>query len=203
MKAAERQRMIDRHRDSLARHGYSPRTLFWDSRGIQKIRFRVLAEIGVVSGDSLLDVGCGFADLHSWLAANDMAVDYTGLDLSPELIGEAERLHPDATLHCGELFDFDWPECSFDWVLLSGTLNWQLDDDGAYARRVIARMFALCRKGVAFNMLNNRHPEIKARKEFAAFDAEEMLAFCQSIAPASRCRTDYLDHDFTIYMPRG
>jgi len=202
MDKEQRQQLVDRHRASLARHGYSSKALFWESRGVQKTRFRVLTEIGIRSGDSVLDIGCGFGDLEGFLQGQGLTVGYTGIDLSPEIVDRAVELHPDATILAGELFDFDWPPHAFDWVLLSGTLNWQLHDDGAYARRLIARMFELCRKGVAFNMLDARHPDMKAQAEFVAFDPDAMLAFCRNITAECRCRTDYLDHDFTIYMCR-
>ena len=76
------------------------------------------------------------------------------------------------------------------------------DDGGDYARQTIRRMFELCRKGVAFNMLNARHPEMKSLTDLVAFDPDAMLAFCSQITPDSRYRTDYLDNDFTIYMRR-
>ncbi|MDQ6966638.1 MAG: methyltransferase domain-containing protein, partial [Mariprofundaceae bacterium] len=157
MDAAQKQHLIDVHRDSLALYGSTTDALHWASRGQQKLRFRVLADIGVTSGDSLLDVGCGFADLRDWLSSHDMDVDYTGLDLSTGFVAIAAQRHADATLLCGELFDADFALKSFDWVVLSGTLNWQLNDDGAYARRLIARMFEICRFGGAFNMLDARH----------------------------------------------
>ncbi|MDQ6971354.1 MAG: class I SAM-dependent methyltransferase [Mariprofundaceae bacterium] len=202
MDELQRQHLIDLHQQSLALHGYSPHALYWGSRGIQKARFRVLAEIGILAGDSLLDVGCGFADLDSWLSSQRMPVAYTGIDLSPDLIARAEALHPQAELICGELFDFASPSQYFDWVVLSGTLNWELNDDGNYARRVIAGMFALCRQGVAFNMLNSHHPEMRALHDLTTFDPDEIRAFCKTITPDCHCRSDYLDNDFTIYMRR-
>ena len=42
----------------------------------------VLAGIGIASGDSVLDVGCGFAELYSWLESHGLAVVYTGIDVS-------------------------------------------------------------------------------------------------------------------------
>lgn len=202
MDVEQRKELIERHRASLAMFGYSPKALYWTSRGLQKVRFRVIAGIGIAAGDSLLDVGCGFADLQSWLLGHGLQVDYTGIDLSPEIMQGACERHPDAKLLCGELFDFDFAIRSFDWVVLSGTLNWQLNDAGDYARRVIERMFALCRYGVAFNMLNARHREMQALHELVAFEPDEVMAWCRAIAPDCRVRTDYLDNDFTIYMHR-
>ena len=203
MDARQRQFLIDAHRDSLHKHGYSPMTLFWESRGLQWVRFRVLSEIGIGSGDSLLDVGCGFGDLRSWLLAQGIEVEYTGIDLSPDLVEKARTLHARAQFYEGDIFDLEADAQSFDWVLLSGTLNWQLHDDGDYARRVIVRMYELCRKGVAFNMLNAQCWSRKQLFGLVAFDPDLMLDFCRQLTPDCHLRCDYADRDFTIYMRRS
>ena len=197
--AAQRKRIVDRHRDSLTRFGRSPAALYWSSRDIQEIRFRVLCEIGIAAGDSLLDVGCGFADLKAWIERRYGPVDYTGLDLSPHILAAAEQ--PDARLVCGDVFDLQADPQSFDWVLLSGALNEALDDDGCYARMVIARMFSLARRGVAFNLLDARHRSLFGFG-LASFDPQAMLAYCLRLTPHCALRDDYLDNDFTIWMRR-
>lgn len=204
MDAACKQHLIDVHRDAVALHGCTTDALHWASRGEQKVRFRVLAGIGIRGGDSLLDVGCGFADLRDWLRAHAIEVEYTGVDLSPEIVAEAARRHADAAVLCGELFDVDsrFAPKSFDWVVCSGMFNWQLHDDGAYARRVIARMFELCRFGVAFNMLDARSRSMRRLTELVAFDPDTVLEYCGTVAPDSTCLSDYLPGDFTIYMRR-
>ncbi|OIO68063.1 MAG: SAM-dependent methyltransferase [Zetaproteobacteria bacterium CG12_big_fil_rev_8_21_14_0_65_55_1124] len=199
MKKEQRKRIVDRHRDSLLRHGYHPNALYWSSREIQELRFEVLAGIGIKSGDALLDVGCGFGDFKRWFERQGGELKYTGIDLSPDLLAEAEKRHPDAEFLCGDLFDMDFAEQSFDWVILSGALNEQLGDKGKYARRVIKRMFALCRKGVAFNLLDARH--LNAH-DLQSHQPEEMLAWCRGLCPDATLHDAYLKNDFTIHMRR-
>jgi Methyltransferase domain len=195
---AQRRRIVDRHRDSLIRFGRSPNALYWSSREIQELRFRILCDIGIEAGDSLLDVGCGFADLKSWIERWRCPVRYTGIDLSPDILAVAAQEQPDARFVCGDIFDLLAQPASYDWVMLSGALNEALTDGGNYARAVIARMFHLARKGVAFNLLNAR------RALFAfglqRFDPGEMLAYCRSLARDCVLRDGYLDNDFTIWM---
>jgi len=202
MHAAQRQQMIERHQDSLDYFGYAPQALYWGTHEEQLARFMMLAGIGIRSGDSLLDVGCGFADLYRWLSSRDMAVDYTGLDISPEILAKGRELNPALRLVQGELFDFDWEAQSFDWVFLSGTLNWDVGEGSAYARRVIRRMFSLCRFGVAFNLLDIRTLDMTGIGEIVAYQPQKVLAFCESISPDCSLFCDYLEDDFTIYIRR-
>ena len=197
MKEEQRKRIVDRHRDSLTRHGHHPNALYWSSQEIQEIRFRVLAEIGIESGDSVLDVGCGFADFKSWFEGQGKQIEFTGIDISPDLIRVAKEQHPDATLLSGELSDFELE--TFDWVILSGAMNEQLHDEGVYARKMIKRMYELSGKGCAFNMLDARH--INAH-DLQSVDPFEMLEYCKSLCPNAELFDDYLKNDFTIYMYR-
>jgi len=199
MKKEQRKRIVDRHRDSLIRYGYHPNALYWSNRDIQEIRFQTLADIGIASGDSVLDVGCGFADFKCWLSEQGKAVQFTGIDLSPDLIQVARQRHPDAELLCGELSDFDFAPMSFDWVLLSGAMNEQLYDEGDYARRQVVAMFQLCRKGCAFNMLDARH--IKAH-DLQSVDPRVMFDYCHNMCAHTELHDRYLANDFTIYMCR-
>ncbi|MDX8382532.1 MAG: class I SAM-dependent methyltransferase [Ghiorsea sp.] len=198
MNKQQRQRIIDRHSDSLLRFGHHPNALYWSGRDIQELRFKVLAEIGIEHGNSILDVGCGFADLNTWLSNNQYTdVQYHGIDISPDLIGVAKKIHPDVSLSVGELFDGNFTAQQFDWLLLSGALNEPYHDHGVYAKKVISEMYQLCRQGVAFNLLNAQVIKVY---DLQSFEPQEMLDFCREICPSSQLRTDYLANDFTIYM---
>ncbi|MFQ5355728.1 MAG: class I SAM-dependent methyltransferase [Mariprofundaceae bacterium] len=197
MNKEQRQRIINRHRDSLTRHGQHPNALYWSSREVQEIRFRVLGEIGIESGDSVLDVGCGFGDFMDWSTARGIVLDYTGIDLSPDLLAEARKQHPATPFFDGDLFDMDFADQSFDWVLLSGALNEQLHDDGAYARKVIERMYALCGRGVAFNLLDGR--KIRAH-DLQSYHPNKMLEYCAKLCADCMLRDGYIDNDFTVYL---
>jgi len=192
-----RKRIVDRHSDSLKRFGYHPNALYWSNKKIQELRFKVLAAIGVQSGHSVLDVGCGFADLSSWFALENTEVDYTGIDISPHLIEVAKGRHSHLDLFVGELKDGNFKARSFDWILLSGALNEPYSDKGKYTRKTIKEMYRLCRHGVAFNLLNEH--AVKAY-DLQSFEPEAVLEYCETLSANCELRTDYLDNDFTIYM---
>jgi len=192
---------MDKHRDSFTRHGYHPHALYWSGGEIQEIRFQVLANMGIEAGDSVLDVGCGFGDFKRWAEGKGLSsLQYAGVDLSPDLLNEAKKRHPDATFFQGDLFDLDFSEQSFDWVILSGALNEQLHDESSYAKRVIERMYQLCRKGAAFNMLDARY--LRAHDLHSQMP-EVMLAYCQKLSPHCILEEAYLKNDFSIAIKRG
>lgn len=202
MDSEQRLRIVNRHRDALQRHGHHPHALYWSSKAIQELRFQVLLNIGISNGDSVLDVGCGFGDLADYLKRQGLTIDYTGIDLSPDLIEAGQQTYTGIRLLEGDLFEFNPPAQSYDYVLLSGALNEAFNDEGEYARSIIERMFKTCRKGVAFNLLNRENDWVASRPDLQSFFPEEMRQYCRALSDKVQLRSDYLDNDLTIYLLR-
>ncbi len=202
MTPEQRKRIVDRHSDSFLRHGHSPGALYWSSKAIQELRFQVLNSIGIESGDSVLDVGCGFGDFSLYLHKQGLDINYSGLDISPHLIKKGQEAYPKVELFTGDLFEFNPKPLAYDYVTLSGGLAEPMKDDGAYAYNTITRMYEICRKGVAFNMLNAENEWVASRFDLQSFLPQELLKFCQNLGAECSVRSDYLDNDFSIFMKK-
>lgn len=193
--------------------GYGPddaRALRWSEREGQVERFRVLCEAGVADGASVLDVGCGFGDLHQYIAERYRNISYLGIDINPHMIDVARQKYPAASF---EAADFGaWPldtlrsdsgqeirgKQQFDFVLASGTFSFKIEQYRDIYFRYIRKMFETTRVAAAFNLLDARHhidDDI-----FATYWPEEMYAFCLGLTPRVEMRDAYLRYDFTIYM---
>lgn len=216
----ERLRIQTRHRVAIERHGYTPHALFWQDKEVQQIRFQVLAEgvmgiEGIKGCDqslpeklSILDVGCGFGDLYPFLKQKTEAGEwpdfqYLGIDVSPDMVFSGRCQYPGIEMAEGDVFDLNPAPQSFDWVMLSGALNEVFEGSGRYAKRVIERIYATSRLGVAFNLLDARNDWVASRPDLQSFHPDEMAQFCQTFADRVEVRTGYLDNDFTIYLYRS
>ena len=72
-------------KDSFSQNG-------WGSRRSQYRRFKAAQEeLRIWSGDKVLDVGCGNADLYWFLHDLGIDVEYTGVDIVPKMIDLAAR----------------------------------------------------------------------------------------------------------------
>lgn len=84
----------------------------------------------VQPGETLIDIGCGPADVLDYLPEG---IDYRGYDISPEYIARAKARHGDrGRFFCKEFDETDvanTPKC--DVALMSGVLH-HLDDDDAH-----------------------------------------------------------------------
>lgn len=63
----------------------------------------------------VLDVGCGPGTVTAYLAALD--VDVSGVDLSPQMITHARRLHPELQFAVASATDLDLAEASWGGIL--------------------------------------------------------------------------------------
>lgn len=73
------------------------------------------------AGERILDVGCGTGHLTAKLAAAGARV--TGIDSSPEMIGEARKSYPDLEFMVADARDFHFDE-PFDAVFSNAALHW-------------------------------------------------------------------------------
>lgn len=90
------------------------------------------------AGEKVLDIGCGPADILSYLSE----VDYTGLDISPEYIASAKQRFGDrGRFWCGDvgLAALEREQGTFNLVLAMGVLH-HLDDERASSLYELARL---------------------------------------------------------------
>ena len=187
------------HRQRIKEYGPgSPGALGWQPDG-QLIRFEVLAQIGDLAHCSVLDVGCGYADLYPFLKQRFAGVQYVGIEQMPELLDLARARYgdaPEVTLATGDFLRQPLPRC--DYVLASGSLNYR-HRNSRFIYEAIAKLYGSCRRGLGFNLLSW---EPVGGGPLAAYNPAVIVAFCQTLAPSAQLVEGYRDGDFTVFMRR-
>ena len=175
------------------------RSLGWSNEHTQKIRFKILMEIsGLEITDSVLDVGCGHGDLSYHFD------DYLGIDLRNSAIITARENYEDKWKG---LFQANFLNQSvfetggeFDWCFASGVFalknNWE-----EITQKTIEKMFSLCKKGIAFNLLSDSCSNKDIDMKHCTTDDVSFLM--QSVTERYVIRNDYLSHDLTVYAYKG
>jgi trans-aconitate methyltransferase len=191
--------IFDYHRSMIAYHGNTgPAALGWTDRENQLNRFRVLSEMAGLDHCSILDAGCGHGDLLGYLLTRYRDITYTGVEQIPEFLAEAKKRHswlPEATFLEGNFTRDALP--AVDYVLLSGALNYRQEDpDFIYS--AVSKLYAASRKGFGFNLLRRVIPN----GLLAAYQPDNIRAYCQTLGADVRLRLDYSDEDFTVYLYR-
>lgn len=176
--AAYFDRLLDSSRDEQHAVG-------WRTSYSQDVAFLSLSRMeGLRDGVSVLDVGCGLGALHSFLQRRGVAVQYTGIDISPKMIEAAQKQHPGVRFEVRDILR-NPPRERYDFVFCSGALSLRLPHQKEYVCDMIATMFGLCSQGLAFNMLSAysyiEKPSLQAVATDVVYEwPEEVLRFCKT-----------------------
>jgi SAM-dependent methyltransferase len=194
----EKAAILHYHRQRIKMPGLDP--LGWRSVESQQRRFEALCGVGDLSGLKVLDLGCGYGDLKPFLDQRFPDVSYLGVDHMPEFVDEARLRY--GHLPKTEFIQADFLSAAFpevDYILASGALNYR-SGDPSFPHEIIRRMWAACRCGLGFNLLDANVFEedylLRGRQP------EVVHAFCRGLDPQASLASGYLPDDFTILMRR-
>lgn len=107
----------------------------WLLRGFERSMFELLSAAEGVT--SILEVGCGEGNVTAELATRFPRARVVGSDLSPEIVAEARRRHPDLEFRTESIYDLDGHAERFDLVVACEVLEHV--DDPERALRQLAR----------------------------------------------------------------
>ena len=115
-----------------------------------RLRFQKIYEAGIGEKDSILDVGCGVAHLHTYLKNQGWTGKYLGFDPNKKAI---DLVDESINVMHGTIEDLDnLPEWNkFDWAIANGVFNLGLKKEHTFW--IIENMISHANKGIIFNML--------------------------------------------------
>jgi SAM-dependent methyltransferase len=145
----DKKKLIENYRKLFIENNEGPAVGQWSPEG-QLFRFEKLSEIGPMKGKRVLEIGCGIGDFYPFLKEKFDSVNYTGIDIVPELVNYAKHKYPEATFHCLDLHNVSF-EDKFDYVLISGVFNNEIDKATDFLFSMISIAFEICEKGIGFN----------------------------------------------------
>jgi len=210
-----KQAQIDYYEGLLAQHGENYLALDWNSTESQRQRYKILKEIFLYGKKSVnlsvLDVGCGFADLYSYFKADGILakhrISYTGYDIAPRIVEVARKKHPEAKIELKDIqVEKHLPK--FDYVFCSGIFNirtLEVEDHLDLVKDMLARMYDLSSCGVAINFLSEgslpiSDPDGLNSDRYFFFEPEKIMTFARSICSRFILRHDYHPSDFAVYL---
>ncbi|MBS4173021.1 class I SAM-dependent methyltransferase [Bacillus sp. FJAT-49736] len=177
----------------------------WGSDESQKIRFHYLNKLFKSDNKeraSLLDVGCGIAHYYDFLLDGKFTnIQYTGLDIQKSFIEYASEKHRNSIFINKSLFELETDK-KYDYVVASGTFNVTLPNVNMYQyiKQCIDKMYDLCNKGIAFNLLSSNTPKEYMGDKETYFNPIEILKLCFEHTNKIDLYHSYKINDFTIII---
>jgi SAM-dependent methyltransferase len=192
--------------ETFDRHGPTSLGVDW-GRDMSRAELRYEKMLAVVRHQakhkvSLLDVGCGYGGLFAFACRRGLQIEYTGIDVCENMIhwgsanfSHCRFVHGDIVIHS---FDevFDYVVCN---GILTQKLNVPVLEMDRFAARLLRKMFAVCRHGIAFNVMTTK-VNYHANNLYYR-NPTELLAWCMNeITPYIRVDHAYPLYEYTMYL---
>ncbi len=188
---------------TLDAHGPTPRGVDWNSQAAQETRFEQLLKIVEPNtAFSIIDYGCGYGALASYMRLRDLDFEYTGYDVSERMLAFAKRERSNWT------FTSSYQDLQpADYVVASGIFNLRLHiaDEAwqAYILDTLRHIASLARRGFSFNMLTSYSDAERMRSDLFYGDPCYFFDVCKrEYARNVALLHDYDFYEFTVLVRR-
>ncbi|HEX4073726.1 MAG TPA: class I SAM-dependent methyltransferase [Planctomycetaceae bacterium] len=199
--------LVEYYESCLRRHGDNHRGVDWPNAADAQTRYRVMLDVirqQHTQAVRLLDLGCGASHLfHYMLESNRDAIDYSGLDLSPEFIGLCRSKFPDRPYYCLDILNPASAIPAFDYVVMNGLFtekrSLSFDEMWDYVQAVLERAFEIASVGMAFNVMS-KHVDWE-REDLFHLPFDPLAEFLtRRISRHFVIRNDYGLYEYTVYV---
>ena len=158
-----------------------------------QLRFQKIYESGIGNNDSILDVGCGVAHLHTFLSNQGWSGKYLGFDPNKkaiDLVDESINVM-EGTIEA--LPDY----MKYDWTISSGVFNLGLKEEHTFW--IIENMITHANKGIVFNMLHAPYEDPNYEAYYPEHIKNKLSRYDHSKIEIVE---DYMpeDEEFTVYF---
>jgi len=184
--------------EKIKQHGNTSLGVDWNSKESQYTRFEQLCKVVDPSAPfSLLDYGCGTGELVNYLSQSFTGFNYTGYDVSQEMINTGLAAHE---ANPNVAFTTKTPAAPTNYLIASGIFNVKLDlanneDWLAYILETLRTMNTLSTKGFSFNALT-KYSDKEYMKDYLYYaDPLFLFDYCKQ----NFSRNIALLHDYNLY----
>jgi SAM-dependent methyltransferase len=184
------QQTIDRYNNRLLKFGKDIKTLGWGSTEQQEYRFLNIVSYLDLDEKSILDIGCGFGDLFTFIDKNSNTIkNYTGWDINPDLLKQANhtdnpKVKYDVRDISNELIDSN---NIFDIGIMLGLLNFNLKSEELnyeYSKQLINNAFSAVKEVLVVDFLSTHLTPDYPKEDFVFYhDPIKMLEFALTLTP--------------------
>ena len=182
------------YNEVVRRHGVSAQGVHWNSQVTQYKRFEVLLSmIDMHEHSSVVDVGCGFADLYLYMKEKNIVFStYIGLEMMESMVIEARKRVP-CEIRVSDALSATLPKA--DYYICSGAMN-ILTRDETYL--FIKRCLAASHKAFVFNILEGEDESMV----YNYFKPKEIESFAKELGVSYTIKQGYLPRDFSVLLEK-
>jgi SAM-dependent methyltransferase len=204
-KIAMMSQVADYYGKKIREHGATNLGVDWSSKESQTERFRQLSKIISKSHHfTMTDIGCGYGAYLDYLNETYANFDYTGIDISTEMIDAAKFKHAtskSATFICASIEQMN----NSDYCTASGIFNVKLDASNSawleYIYTTLQLINARTTRGFSFNCLTSYSDKEHMKDYLYYADPLIIFDFCKrNFSKNIALLHDYQLYEFTILV---
>jgi SAM-dependent methyltransferase len=190
--------------DKIKSHGATARGVDWNSAESQILRFAQLLKLCDSNASfSINDYGCGYGALATYLSSLGYDFQYSGFDISAEMLVSARKLHlgQSRITFVGDHTLLP----TADYTVASGIFNVKQDasndDWHSYVLHTLHKLAEQSTRGFAFNLLTRYSDADRMRPDLYYGDPLELFDYCkQHFSRSVALLHDYPLYEFTIIV---
>jgi len=188
--------------ESSEKFGHCSSAVLWDDQQSQYIRFgQILKHIDFDENTSILDVGCGNAELYKFLNFNGFKGTYTGFDINDTLLEQAKIQYKNIDCQNVDILNQNINK-KYDYVVVSGLFNSNYGQDINWIFEMIKALDQFSNKKIIFNAISN-YVNFKDESLFY-IDPKEILDFSiQNISSNVSIIHGELPYNFTCIIDKS
>ena len=200
MKNKDKQKIINRYNKRLEEHGFSIKALASGNDERRNLRFKILSEVGIQDGDTVLDLGCGFADLHTFFAERKTKINYIGIDINDQIVKLANEKMQGVDIRVLDILNDTIPE-KIDYIVSTSSFNNKLFEETNYefVESLLIKCQSIAQKGIAIDFLSS-YVDFRLNDDVFYYEPEKIFSIAKKITKKVCLRNDYELFEFCLYM---
>jgi SAM-dependent methyltransferase len=194
-------KIAEHYKNCFEEHGDNHLGVDWPNYDDTLKRYQVMLDI-VTDNSSILDFGCGTAELYQYSLDIDKPINYFGLDINLEFVEKSKEKFPNNTFyHKDILIDNNLP--NFDYIVCNGTFTEKrelsYDEMWEFFTNTIKKLWEKCDTGIAFNLMS-KHVDWE-RDDLFHVSLDELGWFLKdNLSRNFIIRNDYGLYEYTTYI---
>ena len=131
-------------------------------------------------------------------------MDYTGIDILPDMIKTAKRIRPKVKFLCVDIFrQKNYFKTQFDYVFASGIFNLDLGNNIEFIKESIKVFNEISKYGFCFNLLDNESVEREDIYYYLNYNEAVLMISNQCKLYDVKMVRGYLQNDYTIVVKKN
>ena len=190
--------------EKIIKFGPTPLGVDWKDKKSQFERFKQISKILSEKNFSINDIGCGYGIYLKFLKKNFKKIDYTGYDLSKNMIDKAINLCPkEKFIHIVKIDDIKVSDYSVASGIFNVKMKYKSTDWISYCLKTLDKINLKSKKGFSFNMLTKYSEKKYMKSDLYYADPLVIFDYCKkNFSKKVSLIHDYDLFEFTILVKK-